>query len=411
MLMSNIPDDCLLVLAVAKKLVKQAADRIRKAKSRRKLNIKVPMGKNGKLVTKEYVSQKGCVRTEYFRQYRLNAQLKLRIINDEIDRNYNIDSAFNEKEVNGEDDLLVYEDGLIDDNDDGDDAKLKFKISTNSLISQPVSIIINNEIISSITTHFTDEHLNKSSYDGKQGKSIISIAFGNVLDDDETRYRAAVIFAFKLFERNVIGKSDSPWNLSVVMRKNYFSDTYKLLLEKVMCRVIYVDHPADKIYMYSIERYFAIDDPTVFRFISLDSHWLWNDSQINRFLASMENWYRSEKPIIGFVCNHMDSREARQYGGGYFGVQRINYNIIMDIRQYADIFLDGVDRNAVVRGIDEIFLTWFLGKINHGRNSDLFYDAKNFLDSRKRIAGIYANPNVEKVCRLYLNAELGLSIS
>jgi hypothetical protein len=255
-----------------------------------------------------------------------------------------------------------------------------------------------------------DDHLIKSSNDYKPGKSIISIAFGNVRDNDQTRYRAAVIFAHRLFKRNVIGKSDSPWILSVVMRENDFSYMYKLLLEKFMCRVTYVQHPVDEIYMYSIERYFAIDDPTVFRFISLDSHWLWNDKQIELFLNSMENWYKSGKPIVGFVCNHMDDREPRQYGGGYFGVQRTTNKIIMGIRQYADNFLEshkGI--YVVIRGIDEIFLTWFLRKINCGRNSDFFYDAKNFLDIRNRIAGDYACPNWEKVNKMYLAAENEIS--
>ena len=247
MVRSNIPVDKNHLLA--KQFEKRSANRISKQKSRRKLNIKVPMGKNGKLVFKEYISQKGTCRSEYFKQYRLKAKLKLMFSTGSSSSNYvnSIDDELNSSiTINGLN--ILYNTDCSNSIDEltvnsADECLNESSINVNS---------IDDEVISSITINSTDEHLNKSSKDGKPGKSIISIALGNALEHDQTRYRAVVIFAHRLFKRNVIGTSDSPWILSVVMRENYFSHEYKLLLEQLNYRVIYVQHPVDKIYMYSI---------------------------------------------------------------------------------------------------------------------------------------------------------------
>jgi hypothetical protein len=243
--------------------------------------------------------------------------------------------------------------------------------------------------------------------------NIISVALGNVLYDDETRYRAVVIFAYNLFRGNLIGAHDSPWILQVIMKKNMFSDSYKLQLEqRFMCRVAYVEHPADQIYMYSIERYLAHDDPSVFRFIAVDSHYLWKPKNIKQFVVSMDNWLKSEKPVIGLVCNNMRSVSEipgnRLYGGCYFGVQKTKGCNINNIRVYVEEFFKSSPQHKIInRGIDETFLTWFLKKINHGYKSDLFYNVQMSecpVDCRDRLAGLYACPDYAKVNKMYLTA-------
>ena len=172
--------------------------------------------------------------------------------------------------------------------------------------------IHNNDIIELIEA---SQSIEQSSDINSDGKNIISVAFGNVIFDDESRYRAAVIFAYNLIKAGIIGKNKE-WILLFHLKENEFSGKYKTQLESLFCKVYYVEYPTrptNCIYLYAIDRYLAHDIPNVNCFVAVDSHYLWSPDRINRFIRSIYNWKESGKSVMGFKCKYM-SGEVRQFG-------------------------------------------------------------------------------------------------
>jgi len=195
------------------------------------------------------------------------------------------------------------------------------------------------------------------------GAKIISVSFGNDIQSNESRYRAAVIFAHNLIKRGIIGSADG-WTLLVNLKLNSFSDKYKTELESLGCKVFYVNYK--EVYMYSIDRYLVHDIPNVHCFIAVDSHYVWDDKIIDKFLIETEKWNNSEYPVTGYrTANQFQS--DRHLMGGWFGIQKLSqkYSSLV-MSELVICFFEQINEALFVKtmeyGIDEVFITWL---INH----------------------------------------------
>ena len=197
------------------------------------------------------------------------------------------------------------------------------------------------------------------------GVKIISVSFGNDIQSNESRYRAAVIFAYNLHKRGIIGPGSADgWTLLVNLKLNSFSNKYKTELESLGCKVFYVNY--NEVYMYSIDRYLVHDIPNVHCFISVDSHYVWDDKIIDKFLIETKKWNDSAYPVTGYrTANQFQSE--RKLMGGWFGIQKLNekYSSLV-MSDLVICFFEQIDEELFVKtmkyGIDEVFITWL---INH----------------------------------------------